>query len=108
MWSKIWTWLKKNWKWLILPLWAISIVLVWLFKGGSKIDLPISGTTDQAADEALAKKDKIIADLRDKLEALDAKVKEMTAGASEEQVKEYEKLRDEALGDIAKWGDDLS
>jgi len=105
--SKVWEWIKRNWKWLILPLWAISIVLVWLFKGGSKIDLPISGTTDQAADE-VAKKDKIISDLRQRIAALDAKVKELIMNASEEQIKEYERLRDKTLEDIAKWGDELS
>ena len=106
--TKVWAWLKKNWKWLILPLWIISIVLVWIFRGGDKPMFPVSGTTDEAADQAVAAKDQALADFRAQLDELYKKAEARMQDASEEQVKELKDLKDKPLDEVAKWIDDLS
>jgi flagellar biosynthesis/type III secretory pathway M-ring protein FliF/YscJ len=106
--SKVWAWLKKNWKWLILPLWIASVVLVWIFRGGDKPMFPVSGTTDAEADKALEAKDKAVAEFRERLEELAKKAEERLKNASEEQLKEYEELKDKPLDEIAVWIDELS
>ena len=105
---KAWAWLRKNWKWLILPLWAASIVLVWLFRGGDKPLFPVTGTTDVAADKALQAKDKATAEFRARLDELARKAEERLQKASEEQLQEYEELKDKPLDEVAKWIDSLS
>lgn len=106
--KKVWEWLKKNWKWLVLPLWAASIILVWLFRGGAKPLFPPSGTTDQAADAAMRAKDQAIADFRSKLEELARKAEERLRNASKEQVDEFNGLKDKPLDEVASWIDKLS
>jgi flagellar biosynthesis/type III secretory pathway M-ring protein FliF/YscJ len=106
--SKVWAWLKKNWKWLILPLWLASVILVWIFRGGDKPMFPVTGTTDKAADEALKAKDKAAAEFRARLDELAKKAEERLQNASEEQIKEYEELKDKPLDEVAKWIDSLS
>ena len=106
--SKAWAWVKKNWKWLILPLWLISVILVWIFRGGDKPMFPVSGTTDADADKALEAKDKAVADFRARLDELARKAEERMKNASEDQLKEYEKLKDKPIEEIAKWIDELS
>jgi len=105
---KAWIWLKKNWKWLLLPFWAVSILLVWVFRGGDRPLFPVSGTTDEAADKALEAKDKAAAEFRACLDALAKKAEERLQKASEEQLKEYEELKDKPLEEVAKWIDSLS
>lgn len=106
--SKVWAWLKKNWKWLILPLWILSIILVWIFRGGDKPLFPVSGTTDAAADQAVAAKDKAVEEFRARLDELAKKAEERLKNASEDQIKEYEELKDKPLDEVAKWIDSLS
>lgn len=105
---KAWIWLKKNWKWLLLPFWAVSILLVWIFRGGDRPLLPVSGTTDEAADKAVEAKDKAARDFKEKLDVLAKKAEERLKSASEEQLKEYEELKDKPLEELAKWIDNLS
>jgi len=105
---KVWAWLKKNWKWLILPLWVISLVLVWLFHGGIKPLFPVSGTTDVAADEALKARDAALNQFRSRLEELVKKAEERLQGASKEQVNDFNELKDKPLEEVAKWIDSLS
>jgi len=106
--AKAWAWLKTNWKWLILPLWIASVVLVWIFRGGDKALFPTSGTTDAAADQAVAAKDKALAEFRAKLDELYKKAEAQMQDASEEQVKELEQLKDKPLDEVAAWIDNLS
>lgn len=100
--------MKKNWKWLILPFWVLSVVLVWVFRGGEVPMFKPSGTTDEAADEAVAAKDKALAEFRARLDELYKKAEARLKNASEEQVKELEKLKDKPLDEVATWIDDLS
>lgn len=106
--KRVWSWLKKNWKWLILPLWIVSIILVWIFRGGDKPLFPVTGTTDKAADKALEAQQKASAEFRARLEELHKKAEERLKNASEEQLKEYEKIKDKPLEEVAKWIDSLS
>lgn len=104
--NKIWDWLKKNWKWFVLPLWLVSIVLVWLFtRGGTRKFGPVSGTSDQAANTAVnavvtaaEEKDKAIADI---LKYFEEKLKK----ASVEQLKEFETLKEKPTSEVASWID---
>lgn len=106
--TKAWVWLKKNWKWLLLPFWAVSILLVWIFRGGDRPLLPVSGTTDETADKALAAKDKAAAEFKAKLEELAKRAEDRLKNASEEQIKEYEEIKDRPLEEVAAWIDKLS
>lgn len=106
--TKVWTWLKKNWKWLILPLWVLSVVLVWVFRGGDKPLFPVTGTTDKAADQAVAAQQKASDEFRARLEALAKRAEERLKTASEAQVKEYETIKDKPLDEVAAWIDNLS
>jgi hypothetical protein len=108
MWAKIWAWLKKNWKWLLLPLWIVSMVAVWLLSGGRTKFFPPSGTTDEAADEAARAKDKAVKDFRARLEELHRKAEERLQNASKEQLEEYEEMKDKPIEELAKWIDSLS
>jgi hypothetical protein len=105
--TKVWSWFKANWKWFILPLWVVSIILVWLFtRGGVKDHTPVvSGTTDQAANTAVntvvtaaEEKDKAIKEV---LQVFEEKLKK----ASTEQLKEFETLKDKPASEIASWID---
>jgi len=104
--KKVWEWIKRNWKWLIAPLWIASLVLMWLFRGGYKP--PVSGTTDQAADEAAKAKDEAVAQFRSRLDELLKKAQERLQDASKEQVDEFNGLKDKPLEEVAKWIDSLS
>lgn len=106
--KKIWEWLKVNWKWLVLPLWIASVVLVWIFRGGTKPMFPPSGTTDVAADQALKAKDEAIESFKARLDELHKKAEERLKTASEAQVKEFKELKDKPIEDVAKWIDSLS
>jgi hypothetical protein len=104
--TRVWEWLKIYWKWLILPLWAASIVLVWLFtRGGVLKKPPVSGTTDQAANNAVngvinasENKDQAIAKLetqyQDKLNKM-----------SEAQRAEWEQQKAKPIEEVASWID---
>jgi hypothetical protein len=103
---KAWEWLKTHWRWLIAPLWIISLILVWLFFGGRKPLLP-SGTTDKAADDAMKAKDEAISQFRARLDAMAKKAEERLQDASKDQVDEFNKLKDKPLEEVAKWIDSL-
>jgi hypothetical protein len=106
--KKAWAWIKKNWKYLIFPLWIGSVILVWVFRGGEKPLLPISGTTDEAADEAMKAKEAAVEKFRARLDEIHTKAAERLANASEEQVKEFEEIKDKPLEEVAAWIDNLS
>lgn len=104
----VWFWLKANWKWLLLPVWAASLILVWVFRGGDKPLFPISGTTDEAADKALKEKDEAIRVFRSHLDDLAKKAEARMQDASAEQIKEMKELQGKPLEDVVKWIDGLS
>lgn len=106
--TKVWEWLKKNWKWLLLPFWLLSLFGTWILRGGKKPLLPPSGTTDVAADTALKEKDAALEGFKSRLDELYRKAEERLKGASEAQVKEYNEIKDKPLEEIAKWIDSLS
>ena len=106
--ARAWAWIKKNWRWLILPLWDVSILLVWLFRGGDRPLLPVSGTTDDAADKALEAKDEAAQEYKEQVKEVNKRAEERLKTASEEQIKEYEELKDKPVEEVAKWIDSLS
>ena len=103
--TRVWEWLKTYWKWLIAPLWAVSIVLVWLFTRGGVLKKPVSGTTDQAANSAV---EGVIQAGENKIEAIQkleaqymAKIEKM----SEVQKAEWERMKDRPVQELASWID---
>ena len=84
------------------------MILVWVFRGGEEPLRPLSGTTDEVADKALAAQTKAARDFKDKLDELAKKAEERLKNASEEQLKEYEEIKDKPVEEIAKWIDSLS
>ena len=103
---KVWEWLKKNWKYLLFPLWALSLILVWVL-GGGKAKPTISGTTDQVADAALKAKDEAIQQLRERDAQIAQQVEEKLRNASKEQIAELKKMKDKPLDEVAKWVDSI-
>lgn len=106
--SVIWSWLKKNWKWLLAPLWVASMVLAWLMAGGERKLFPSSGTTDEAADKALEDKDKALEEFRQRLDELYARAEERLNKASEEQLQEFQEVKKKSLEEMAQWIDALA
>ena len=104
--KRVWEWLKAHWKWLILPLWVVSILLVWLFtRGGALKKPPVSGTTDQAANDAV---NGVIQAADDKSNAINhleiqyqGKIEKMSA----EQKAEWEKMKAQSITEVASWID---
>lgn len=105
--KKVWPWIREHWKWLVFPFWAASLVLVWIFRGG-EVQLVPHGASDADVDKAMEAKDKAVADFRARLDELAKKAEERLKSASEEQLKEYEGLKDKPLKEIAGWIDNLS
>ena len=100
------SWLKKNWKWLILPLWAISIVLMWLFKGRSfSVNV---GDDSSVVDDVMEKRDSALQAFRRRLDELARKAEKKLQDASKEQLEEYEEMKDRPLDEVAEWIDKLS
>ena len=104
--KRVWEWLKANYKWLILPLWVLSMVLVWVFtRGRTKV---LVGTTDIAADQAVEAQKQAISDFRARLEEMARKAEARLASASKEQLQEFKDLQGKPLDEVAKWIDNLS
>jgi CRISPR/Cas system-associated endonuclease/helicase Cas3 len=105
---KVWEWLKKNWKYLLFPLWVVSLILVWVLSGGKSRLPPLSGTSDRAADDAMKAKDAAIQEFRDRLDALYEATQQRLQKASGEQLEEFKTMKDKPLDEVAKWIDKLS
>ena len=103
----VWRWLKKYWKWILFPIGIISLVLAWLARG-KEIQLPASGTTDEAADEAMEAYKEAARKYQERVREVHKKAEERMKTASEEQLKEYEEMKDKPIEEIAKWIDDLA
>lgn len=104
---KVWEWLKRNWKYLVFPLWALSLILMWVLGGGVRPLRPVSGTTDQAADDAAKAKDEAVKAFRDRLDQLAQLLEQKLQSASKEQLDEFKKLKDKPIEEVAKWIDDI-
>ena len=100
-----WEWLKKNWRYLVFPLWVASLILVWLLSGGRRPIMPVSGTTDQVADDAAKAKDEAIQQFRDRLDQLAKLMEERLKNASKEQMEEFQQMKDKPIEEVAKWID---
>lgn len=103
--TKIWEWLKKNWKWFILPLWAASLLLMWLFTRGGAIKPPVSGTTDTAANNAVTGVIQA-ADNKDQAVALlETKYQDKLNAMSQAQREEWERQKAKPIEEVASWID---
>lgn len=104
--KKIWEWLKAHWKWLIAPLWAVSIALVWLFtRGGTLKKPPVSGTTDQAANAAVTGVIQAGDDRTQAIQKIEAQYQTKIESMSDEQKVEWEKMKTKPIQEVAAWID---
>lgn len=105
--NKIWSWVKEHWRWLLIPLVAASVFLLWFFGWRRSKDNMDSGTPDDAANRAVSgiieagdERDQAMKDLEHKyIEKLTV----MTDG----QRAEYEEIRKKSIEEIASWIDKL-
>ena len=102
---KIWAWLKKYWKWFIFPLWIVSMLIVWILRGGkpSIIMPPVNLELDQA----MLEKDEAVKEFKAALDDLSRKTEERMKSASEQEVKVFKELKGKSLDEIAEWVDNL-
>lgn len=104
---KVWTWIKKFWKWLLIPLAVMAIFLLWLFGWRKSKDDADSGTPDEVADRAVSgiieagdKRDQAMKELEHKY------IGKLTV-MTDEQRAEYEEIRKKPIEEIAVWIDNL-
>jgi CO dehydrogenase/acetyl-CoA synthase beta subunit len=106
--TKIWEWLKKNWKWVLFPVGILLSLLGWFLWWRAKLkDDVVSTTPDAVADQAVKDtvqaqedKDKALKDLEHQHVQ---KLSEMT----DEQCKEYNLIRKKSIEEVALWIDRL-
>lgn len=103
----MWIWLKKYWKWILFPIGIVSLLLAWKSRDKGP-ELPDTGTTDEAADEAMEAYKAAAREYQEKVREVHKKAEERLKDASEEQLKEYEEIKDKPIEEIAKWIDDLA
>jgi cell division protein FtsB len=108
--KKLWDWVKKNpWKAIGFPLVVLGILLAWLSSGGKKsLGTVISGTTDDAARDAMKAKDKAIAEYKQEQAKATAEVRAKLNKASKEQLEELKKVQAEEPAKVAEWINKLS
>lgn len=97
------SWLRRNWKWFILPVWAVTIAVVWLFRGRAAPSIVVDPTP-----KVLDERDSALKALRDRLDEISHSSEEQIRRAEKEQIKEYDTLKDKSLKEVAEWIDKLS
>lgn len=106
--SKVWEWLKKNWKWIVFPIGVLLSVLGWfLWWRGKPKDDNTTTTTDEAADQALKDTVKAQEEKDQALKELEEKHGQKLATMSEEQRKEFEEVKKKPIEEVATWIDRL-
>ena len=103
--KKVWAWLRKNWMWVLFPIGILMTVICYVVWGPRP--KPPDTTTDDAANRAV---DDVINAEVDKTEAikeLEKRNNERLAKMTEDQQKEYDKLKDRPIEEIASWIDKL-
>lgn len=105
---KIWEWLKKNWKWVLFPIGILLSVLGWLlwWRRGKKDDTT-STTTDAAADQAVKDTAQAQEDKEKALKELEQKHGQKLAVMTDEQRKEYDRVKQKPIEEVAAWIDRL-
>ncbi len=106
--TKVWTWLKKYWKWIVFPIGILGAVLGWFlwWRSGPRDDVD-STTTDASADRVV--KDIFQAqDVKDvELKELEKRHGEKLATMTEEQRTEFEEVKKKTIDEVASWIDAL-
>lgn len=107
--NRYWAWIKVHpWQALIFPITVVALVLLWIFHGGEKPLKPaLSGTTDQAADEALKIKEEALQIYLRGLEDVTKRAREKLDKATAEQLAEYKLMSGKTPTTIASWIDKL-
>lgn len=107
--SKVWSWLKKHWKWVVFPIGILSAILGWLlWWGGQKPkDDQASGTSDKAADKAVEDISKA-QDVKERaVQELEEKHADKIEALSSDQQKEWEEIKKKPVDEVASWIDNL-
>lgn len=107
--TKVWEWLKKNWKWIVFPVGVLMSVLGWFlwWRGRPKKDENTGTTTDAAADQALKDTVQAQEDKEKALKELEQKHGEKLSTMSDEQRAEFEKMKQKPIEEVAAWIDRL-
>jgi nitrogen fixation-related uncharacterized protein len=106
--SKVWEWVKKNWKWIIFPIGVIGAVLGWyLWWTVKSKDDDTTTTTDAAADQAVKDTNTAADEKAKAVKELEEKHSEKLAAMSEEQRVEFENVKKKDIAEVAAWIDNL-
>jgi F0F1-type ATP synthase membrane subunit b/b' len=103
----VWTWIKKNWQWIIFPVGIVGVILAAL--ASSKIQNVIPDTNkldelEKEKEESLENADT----LRDvALQKLTEEHADRLEELTEEQEKELEKLAEKPIEEVVAWFDKL-
>jgi hypothetical protein len=105
---KIWTWIKKYWKWIVFPIGILGAILGWFLWWRSKPKDDVdSSTTDAAADQALSDTVEAQEERDKKMQELEEKHSEKLATMTDEQRQEFEDVRKKPIDEVAAWIDNL-
>jgi hypothetical protein len=107
--TKVWPWLKRNWKWVIFPIGLLSLLLGVQVVASSLRDFaePPEGL-DEKAREALRKLRTQELEHDRKVAELEQEHKERLQELSDDQQSELEELQDKPIKEIVSWFDNLS
>lgn len=106
--TKVWEWVKKNWKWIVFPIGVIGAVLGWfLWWRGRPKDDDTTTTTDSAADQAVKDTNQAHDDKDKALKELEEKHGEKLSTMTDEQREEFEEVKKKPIDEVASWIDNL-
>jgi len=106
--SKTWSWLKKNWMWLIAPVTIAVLVILYLmgWRPEKKDDVD-SVTPDDAADQAVEDTNTAHDEREKAIKELEAEHREKLSEMTEEQLEEFEEVKKKPIDEVAAWIDSL-
>lgn len=106
MWSKIWSWLKKWWKWLLFPIGILLFVLslrrkttTVVVSNGHATDLAIKTHDAQVAQQVAAAEAKAAAELK----KIEEQHKETLEKLNDAQRLKYDELKKQGPKEINAW-----
>lgn len=103
MWGKVWSWLKKYWKWLLFPIGLAGLVVA--FFAGKACDPPEPTPPDlgEAGEDALDDVEEANRLRDERLEELRAEHHERLKDLTEDQAEELKELRERPVDDVVAW-----
>jgi len=103
MWSKVWVWIKKYWKWLLFPVGITSVVLAYLAGTTRTSTKPAPPDLGQAGEDALDDVEEANRVRDEQLEELRIEHHLRLRDLTEEQAKELRDLQEKPVEDVVAW-----